>query len=114
MGFKLDSHWMRLDAYACVCVKKRIHMRKTTQWCAMLGVKGSRCEALRKKTHVYAEYARASKVELGSRLVAADACVKASIGHTFFVCLLRQSRRHILHHPACHNDCEPKEMKLFT
>ena len=41
-------------------------MRKTTQRCAIFGVKGSRCEALRKKTHTHAEYARASKVELGS------------------------------------------------
>ena len=75
--------WTHTHALAS---KKRIRMRKTTQWCAIFGVKGSYCEVLRKRrmrmqnTHVR------QKLNLVQDL-AADACVKASVGHTFlFIC----------------------------
>ena len=85
---------MRFYAYACVCVEKRIRMRKITQWCAIFGVKGFNRKVLRKNTRAYAENARASKVELGSTF----GCVRmrksispvyglASVGH--FPCYLR-------------------------
>ena len=53
-------------AYACVCVEKRTRMRKIMQWCAIFGVKGFNRKVLCKNTRVYAENARASKVELCS------------------------------------------------
>ena len=54
---KSDSHRMRLNAYACVCVEKRIRMRKTTQRCEFLSVNGVERRALCQNTHAYAENA---------------------------------------------------------
>ena len=51
---------MRFYAYACVCVEKRIRMRKM-----LFGVKGAGDWALRENTLAYALNAAASEVEHG-------------------------------------------------